>query len=69
MKSAITLALLLLLVACQGSPYDGPSRVQEDPEQAVINGDGHGGAVPMDDEIEDDENDIDQDPVIGAPER
>jgi len=67
----ITLALVataaaLLLAGCQSSPFKGPSQVDEDPEQAVINGNGpaSGGAAPMD--LEGGE-DVDQDPNIGGP--
>jgi hypothetical protein len=50
--------LVLLLTACQGSPYEGESRIQDDPDQGMVDG------MP---EIIDDENDDNQDPNIGEP--
>lgn len=68
---AALLAIGSLLAACQGSPFEGPSQVPYDSEQAVIDGRGGGwsssaAAVdPMEmDLFEASRRDTDQDPVL-----
>lgn len=70
-RRAAILAVGSLLAACQGSPFEGPSQVQYDPEQAVIDGRGGGWAPnaaavdPMEmDLFEASRRDTDQDPVL-----
>jgi len=63
-------AVLGAALGCESSPFKDGSSVREDPEQAVIDGNGpaDGGAVgAMEPGIVDDENDVDQDPNIGGP--
>lgn len=70
-RRASILAVGSLLAACQGSPFEGPSQVRYDSEQAVIDGRGDGwsssaAAVdPMEtDLLEMNRRDTDQDPVL-----
>jgi hypothetical protein len=73
-RTVLRLALLAtaaLLAACQGSPFEGPSQVPYDSEQAVIDGSGGGGAPsaamidPMESDLfEMNSRDTDQDPVL-----
>ncbi|MEY3143685.1 MAG: hypothetical protein RLY21_2178 [Planctomycetota bacterium] len=60
-----------LLTACRGSPFEGPSQVPYDSEQAVIDGRGGGGGQsaaaiePMETDLEEmNSRDTDQDPVL-----
>lgn len=71
MKVLATLVAALVLAACQSSPFDGPSRVHEDPEQAAIDGAGGPGAGAFTDpviqrELIDDDN-PNEDPTLGEP--
>ncbi len=69
-RSTLVWIVLCAALGCESSPFQDGSEVTEDPEQAVIDGNGpaDGGAVgAMEPGIEDDENDVDQDPNIGGP--
>jgi|LauGreDrversion4_2_1035121.scaffolds.fasta_scaffold2477221_2 hypothetical protein len=59
---------LLAAAGCESSPFKDGSRVEEDPEQAVIDGDGGDGGGMESEDLEGGE-DVDQDPNIGAPMR
>ena len=68
---AALLSIAALLAACQGSPFEGPSQVPYDPEQAVIDGSGGFSAPsaamidPMESDLfERNSRDTDQDPVL-----
>jgi hypothetical protein len=68
---AALLSIVALMAACQGSPFEGPSQVPYDSEQAVIDGRGGGGAPsaafidPMESDLfEANRRDTDQDPVL-----
>ena len=69
--AAALMGAAAFLSACRGSPFEGPSQVQEDPEQAVIDGRGNArgsGAAQIGQEEADLEEmnsrDTDQDPVL-----
>lgn len=63
---AILAILAMLPVACQTSPFDGPSRVPQDPDQPTGAGPG-AFSDPMVDREAIDDNESDEDPLIGEP--
>ena len=70
---AALLSIVALMAACQGSPFEGPSQVPYDSEQAVIDGRGGGGAPsaaaiePMEADLEQmGSRDTDQDSVLNS---